>query len=94
MDFGNEAVLRISHLRQMQQQFEDLPFQVCSLNFVLCIPTEKNLHSGANPPSTPETRETVSDQVGIGFGFESDWLIGWTNHKTKEAKTKAISEYF
>ena len=74
MDFGNEAVLRISHLRQMQQQFEDLPFQVCSLNFVLCIPTEKNLHSGANPPSTPETRETVSDQVGIGFGFESDRL--------------------
>lgn len=27
VDFGNEAVLRISHLRQMQQQFEDLPFQ-------------------------------------------------------------------
>ena len=30
MDFGNAALVHVRHLREMQQEFMSLPFQVCS----------------------------------------------------------------
>ena len=32
MDFGNAALVHVRHLREMEQEFMSLPFQVCSSN--------------------------------------------------------------
>ena len=46
MDFGNEGVVKLGHLKKIKREFLNLPFQVCVVeSFVFYVMEEKLLQT-------------------------------------------------
>lgn len=77
MDFGNEAVLKIGHLRKIKREFMNLPFQVCKFstkNKVTTDSTDVFFSSCVQILPLRERWPRFHDTGDVAYSV-SDWLI-------------------